>query len=261
MSARRSRPLLFEVARRHAPVEPQPNERDTRRREPREPRPVSPPVVERTPEPDGDEDGRSEVITRRGLTMAIVATVVVVAVAVGIQTSRYFMDHSASIDNADPMLTISRPGTDASIGGVAKPSGSVQRSKPPTPPIAHADSQKPSDKGAAPAGDSAPRRVELTPGYSYVVAQYFRKRDEEAARNAGAFLGERGVACALLYGKDIRLVALQRFDTTSEDAAQRRRETKRADELIRRIKELGKEYFRVDGYDFQGCALKKIGKP
>ncbi|MFQ5807730.1 MAG: hypothetical protein ACE5I3_14890 [Phycisphaerae bacterium] len=113
-------------------------------------------------------------------------------------------------------------------------------------------------------GDGAPQ-VTLRKGYHYVIVQHFRKKSErEAALKAGRYLQENGVACARLTGADIRLVAAEPFLIKQRDAAAARRQKERADRLMRRIKQIGRQFNKdllkqgEKGYTFSECYLFEI---
>jgi len=99
--------------------------------------------------------------------------------------------------------------------------------------------------------------VELPRGYHYVVVQHFPKRRRDHAEKAAQFLMEHGLPCALLPGPDIRLVIAEPFLIRQDDKEAAARERRRGEEMVRRVKELGKLY-RRHGYSFAGAALREI---
>jgi len=119
-----------------------------------------------------------------------------------------------------------------------------------------------SGAAAAPTGDTPPQVV-LQKGYHYVVIQHFGKKREDALV-AAQYLYEKGIPCATLPGSDIRVIATEPFMVKQADAAAARRERQRADELIRKIKQIGQEFNRYlrnqgkKGYTLDGCYLFEI---
>jgi len=111
---------------------------------------------------------------------------------------------------------------------------------------------------ASPAPAQAPPKLELRPGYHYVVVQHFPSRKLRDAQMAATFLRARGVECGLLRSADIQLLCAQPFAIDVEDAAVRRAAQREADALVNRVKELGRDYFKEAGYDFAGVALREI---
>jgi hypothetical protein len=132
------------------------------------------------------------------------------------------------------------PTTDETTGQSAEPvaAGASEGPEPPAPPP-----ERPT--------------VELRRGYHYVVVQHFPKRHRDHAERAARFLQDNGLSCALLSGADIRLVIAEPFLIDQDDRAASRRERKRGEALVQRVKELGKEY-RKHGYAFEGAALREI---
>lgn len=110
----------------------------------------------------------------------------------------------------------------------------------------------------APAAAPAPEEVDLLRGYHYVVVQYFPISKQQAADDAAWYLMQNGVPCAILAGKDLRLIASEGFLIRQDDARAGRREQQRADRLVTRIKELGKAYRLQGGYDFSGAAPSQV---
>lgn len=97
--------------------------------------------------------------------------------------------------------------------------------------------------------EAPPPQVALHRGYFYLVVQHFPKSRRQAADDAARFLTESQIPCALSIGKDIRLIATERFDLNTKDAAVRRDNQQRVDALKRRVRDLGKKY-SDQGYAF-----------
>ncbi len=111
---------------------------------------------------------------------------------------------------------------------------------------------------AAPPADG-PRQVALERGYHYLTIQFFPRSKRADAEKAAAYLTQNGVPCALLdRARDIQLLATEPFLITQNDASQAKRERARADELNRRVREIGKAYQPIGGYDFRHGQLTEI---
>jgi hypothetical protein len=113
--------------------------------------------------------------------------------------------------------------------------------------------------GAAPlpARPTAPT-VELRRGYDYVFVQYFPRSKRTTAEKVAIFLQGRGIPCAMYMGaQDIRLIATEPFLTAQDDAKAAAAQRARSDELIRKIKQLGRQY-KPEQYDLGDAALKPI---
>lgn len=99
----------------------------------------------------------------------------------------------------------------------------------------------------------------LERGMSYVQVQIFALKDRDRANAAAQFLISRGVDCCLLTRKaDIVLMASQPFHLSSKDPAIRKRERAAADALEKKIRELGKEYFKIGGYRFEFAEAREM---
>jgi hypothetical protein len=133
------------------------------------------------------------------------------------------------------------PGQGRGTGQILTPlgqaAGEETRAKPspPTPPAA-----------------KQPEPVEafaFTSDAYYVVVQHFRPRDSDQAAAARDFVRSKGVGCTVRQAAgDLELVATEAF--SSEAAAQN---------LMRRVRDLGKEYWNAGGgYDFAGAKPRKF---
>lgn len=156
--------------------------------------------------------------------------------------------------------------------GKAGPDGSGDTKKPTEPPAREGDRepQRDKDKPAPPPVEPKPTppvepkpepaapSVELKKGYHYLVIQHFRKNDTEQAESAARYLIAAGVPCAVQAMKaDIRVIATEPFLINQKDPG-RKTEQSRANDLIQKVKKLGKEYSRTSGYAFDQCELKEL---
>jgi hypothetical protein len=130
----------------------------------------------------------------------------------------------------------------------AGPNGSREATAPPP-----AVGEKP------PTGEPAGPTIELRRGFHYIVVQHFPTRKADDARAAAQFLIDRGLPCALYPGSDIRLLLTEPFLMDQDDAAQAKSETRRADKLLTKVRELGVEFRKSGGgYDFAGATIRKM---
>jgi len=279
--ARKRRPLLFEVARpRHDEGAPKRAPRSAgwgrawfrhstpaeRRAEdmpapapmPEPPPTPLPPAANASEPPASPPTERSPLIERvRTPQAAIAAAALVVLLVVAVQAVRYL--YGGAPRDGQPSAE-----SDAALAGDAETAATAARAQGSTGGGAATPSKtRPVEReaSATPAAAApAPAKVELKKGCSYVVVQHFRPRDRKAAEQAALYLRGVGVECALLTGaQDIQLIATEPFQTTSKDTAVRKRERDRADELLQRIRRLGREYAKQrSGYAFDQCYLREI---
>ena len=123
--------------------------------------------------------------------------------------------------------------------------GAITPPRPGRPAEAESEAPPP-----PPVNITPPEPFDFESGRYYVVAQFFRRRDRDAAYAAQRFLQSEGVACIVHQGplKDWWVVADESF--ASSDAARN---------LIDRIKEAGKTYAKDgNGYDFAECQARKF---
>lgn len=100
---------------------------------------------------------------------------------------------------------------------------------------------------------------ELKKGYHYLVIQHFRKTDMETADAAARFLIANGVPCAVQNMKaDIRVLATDTFLIANQKEPIRKEQQDRANDLIRKVKQLGKEFAKTHGYAFDQCELREL---
>lgn len=126
--------------------------------------------------------------------------------------------------------------------------------------IATAEDVAPEDEDGGSASDApGTSGATLTPGWHYIIAQYFPNSRQRDAEKAAAYLGENGVPAAVFTsGPDIRLIALEGFLIDQPDGRAGAQEQKRCDALKARIRELGKEYARLGGgYAFDAPRERK----
>ncbi len=141
-----------------------------------------------------------------------------------------------------PRVVFVEPGSPAATGDDASPPAAGEKPQTPTDPSAN-----------------EPKQVVLQRGYHYLVIQYFPRSRRSDAEKAAAYLMQNGVPCALLdRPRDIQLLATEPFLVKQNDAAQARSERARADTLNQRLREIGKSYQPIGGYDFRGGQLTEI---
>lgn len=104
----------------------------------------------------------------------------------------------------------------------------------------------------------APAKFVLERGKSYVEIQWFRKDKEKDATAAAKYLDARGVPVTILRLKDnLVLYARQEFDL--KNAADRSGEQQRADDLLKKIKSIGREFSKDGGrFTFKEASVKEI---
>lgn len=284
MPTPRIRPVLFEVAKRSRPLsatgwrapppaKPQPrpdaDKASADSGKPASRAPFAPPTMadDLTPRQRWLQLGERHVrITLSPVAAAAVCAGLLALLAVAYVTGRVAGSRTGSPDLSRPPSAATQP-----AGVPITPPESVR-----TPPRSATDPRRDDSAGAAPPkpDDSAQRdarnnaeptkpepasasTAELRKGYHYLIVQHFRKSESDAAQAAARFLLDNGVPCAINRGEDVRLVALEPFLLNQKDAKLRAAEQARADELIRKVKELGKQYSRVSGYSFQLCTLRE----
>lgn len=143
------------------------------------------------------------------------------------------------------------------------PATRVERTQTPPAAVPETAAPKSTSPAATPAAVSSGEReaapsVELRAGYRYLVVQHFRKSSREAAEHAAAFLASKGLKVGLLGGADLRLIVDEPLLLDQDDKRGRAAEQQRADQLIARLRALGKEYYvQMGTYDFAGCYLHK----
>ncbi|MBI5866442.1 MAG: hypothetical protein HZB38_18380 [Planctomycetes bacterium] len=116
------------------------------------------------------------------------------------------------------------------------------------------------DKGSQSEGEkSGPEQYTLERGKSYVQIQCFSADKEKDATDAARFFQDNGVPIALQHRKrDIVLYVRQAFTIKGATADDAKQERAKADELIKRVKALGKEYARQGGrYSFNLASLEE----
>jgi len=108
---------------------------------------------------------------------------------------------------------------------------------------------KPQPAEPVPAPSVQPEPASFSVNSYYVVVQHFPKRAQSAAEAARDFLQSRGVPCVIRVGAgDLELVAIEGFATEQQ-----------AQDLVRRILELGKEYWNSGGgYNFLGAKARRF---
>jgi len=123
------------------------------------------------------------------------------------------------------------------------------------PPVEPQSPERQQESGEPTPGGQAAETLRPKPGYSYLVIQHFPSRAAKAAGAARDYLRSNGVPCVLVQrGRDLVLVATEGFELRSgrnANAAERAR----ADALIQRVKDFGKAY-ASHGYSFDQCYLE-----
>ena len=115
--------------------------------------------------------------------------------------------------------------------------------------------RQPERSSESPPGAQATDTLRPKPGYSYLVIQHFPSRAAKAAGAARDYLRSNGVPCVLVQrGRDLVLVGTDGFELRSGRNANAA-EKARADGLIQRVKDLGKAY-ASQGYSFDQCYLE-----
>lgn len=135
------------------------------------------------------------------------------------------------------------------------PSGVTPTQNPTTQP----SPAKPAPEAAKPPTEPPASTPEMKKGYHYLVIQHFRKTDSETADAAARFLIANGIPCAVQNMKaDIRVIATDAFLIAGQKEPQRKAEQGRANDMIRRVKQLGKEFAKTHGYAFDQCELREL---
>jgi hypothetical protein len=144
--------------------------------------------------------------------------------------------------SAQPVAT--PPAPDASD----RSGGERSAQKPATPPTEAPPPAQPANQPAGtPTPDAGPA-VSFEPGTHYIVVQHFPVSARDKADAARTFLADKGIVCLVRKGNgDLELVTQQTFKNEAD-----------AKNLLKRITDLGKEYFQGGGgYDFGGAKLRK----
>lgn len=142
------------------------------------------------------------------------------------------------------------------------------REREPAPPVvavprqpSPAPTETPTELSPRPtpaqADDAALDEFRPQKGWTYIVVQHFRKDQIAAARDAKAFLNERGIPTAVTRrGTEFVLVCTQGFQIEPKGAGRREQE-KAAVALKDQIRKLGREeYSRRGGYAFDQAYLE-----
>ncbi len=247
MPSRRNRRLLFEVAGR-APARP------AVRVAPRASIPLRAASGDR-PASAGNVGAEAERPAgqrwQRPEVWAVVAALVVVAVVAFYAGRRY-----------ERFASMQRPGEVVSSDAAAERAPADEPLEPRSTPAAQPEPPQTGPQAAPAARRTArpavPPRVELKPGYGYIVVQHFPLKRRKDAEAAVRFLLDAGVPAALLRGADYRVIVTEPFDTLNADRSVARREQQRASRMQARIRELGREFNRLRGYSFKDCYLLTI---
>ncbi len=101
---------------------------------------------------------------------------------------------------------------------------------------------------------------DFKPGYSYVIVQCVSRTAVglKYAEGIRDFLVSKGVDCAIhRRERDAIVLVTEPFLTKQSNAAAARQEKDRADQLVARIKELGKEYNLIGRFSFDKCFVQQ----
>jgi hypothetical protein len=221
------------------------------------------------PKPAAPHDvGGTWRMTVSASTLAIVVAGMVVLLAVAFSAGRkYEAYYPSTSDTAELAQGGDDEVAEATLGGpetageseAEQPIQTARKAAPRTELPAES-----SEGGKPPTGATKPPQVALQIGHHYVVVQHFKRRNPQAALDAARFLKENGVPCATLTGADIRVIATEPFRIRQGNAAASRAERRRADELMRKIRQLGQEYSKLlakqgkKGYTFSDCYLYEV---
>lgn len=266
--ARKIRPTLYEVARRHSPhlrskpPKAEPPRKVDRPSEPPAPPAAPPPPVE-PPRPIAAEPPRSTSVIADGpirsspvppntlwatgnrgpLIVVATASAIVVMFILFALIQRF-----AGAPAETPMAAPPVAATNHAAQGAPQLAEDTQTPAPP---------EDAADDSSQPAQPPAPT-VELKRGYDYVFIQYFPKSKGRTAEKVAIFLQQHDVPCAIYMGpRDIRLIATEPFLIQQDDRRAAAAERTRSRELINKIEQLGKEN-RPENYTLDQVSLKPI---
>lgn len=268
MSARKKRPVLYEVVARSQRT---PSWRATPRSQTTQPQPQPPTTTADTDEPAskaGPTEPAVEVAAGKlhlalGWPHLLVLGALLVVIVVGSFQAGVRSAQPASEDSSSLDEILNQPPTPAN----ADDAGNLETSHRPTAvhtPVhekpAESNSREPTPRPTQPR-PTTPESFDFRTGYTYIVIQHLPKSG--AGRKAGeqicAFLVSHSVPCTVRVGnsgRDLEVVATEAFLTRQDDSAAARRERQRAAQLQQRIRELGEEYNPIGGYSFEGCYLR-----
>ncbi len=199
-----------------------------------------------------------QAVTISGSTLTVLIAGVIVLLFVAFAAGRKYESTHPSVSHAteftlqtdDESQDPAAAGDDSSTSEPMRDEATVRQSG--------ADDS--ADRAASEPASTERPRVTLQRGYHYVVVQHFNKKRQPANAYAAAeFLQANGVACATLTGADIRVIATEQFLINQTDATSARRERNRAEQLKRRIRQLGQQYNKElqkqgkKGYTFSEC--------
>ena len=123
---------------------------------------------------------------------------------------------------------------------------------------AEAPTAKESSKISEEEEKSQSAKFVLERGKSYIEVQWFRKSEEKDANAAAKYLQSRGVPVTFLRLKDnLVLYAREAFDL--KNAADKKAEQQRADDLLQKIKLIGRDFNKDGGrFTFGKASIKEI---
>ncbi|MFH1748919.1 MAG: hypothetical protein ABIG44_17950 [Planctomycetota bacterium] len=255
MAARRKRPVLYEVMR-GSHLRDTSERRQTKVAPPTPtPSPAAPPTAAATPDRSPFRFTGGRLYAELGWpALSVVAIGALFILWVTFQAGgRYARNKPPSNDVADthagsPLGVVEPGAEDTSASHSA-----ARDERLATPPGA------PNETANDPAADSnrflkEPVAFEFQPGYHYIVIQHFYRTRRDDAVQAANYLRENGVSCIVMpRTRDIELVATTPFLLRQDDANARKTQRDLCNTFKQRIKDIGKEYARENGYAFDQC--------
>lgn len=264
MTARKKRPVMYEVASRSRRARRMTSWRSG---PPPPPPPSSPaasaPIEPEAPPVDSPEDAEPLITEsvpfmevyegRVFLSLGWAQWAIVAAVLLALLAGAFYAGQRSATPEAPPatgtdFLTPGGDEGDEAVGGPLEPDHRDGGRNVRTP-IGGNEVARPTPSEPEPEVDPEPRQQPtLEPGNYYVLVQYFPRSRPEHAQAAAQFLRENGVECLILRKADLRLYAAEPFG--GQQAARR---------LVSKIRKLGAEYFEQGGgYKFDGCEIHHI---
>lgn len=270
MSARKKRPVLYELVgkskRNRGWTASGSSAPQSQPQQPTPPAPpAEPPAPQHppTPRPQPTVTKRADRVQFSLSQMQLIiigVALLIVLIAVFQAGRRSALGPSDNPTTAEDVLGSGSPNASVPSAGALdtghRPAGSANIRTPitgqqsPPPPASQTEPQRP---------QRSEPRVTFEPGKSYVIVQHFSSRrvGARAAEAARQYLESHGISCVVRPGKgDLELIAIEAFDVQQDSAAAARAEKRRAEALMKRIRELGEDYNLQAGYSFEGCYLR-----
>ena len=268
MAARKKRPTLYEVYRpRQRSAESSPPRQDAAKPTPAPSPPTDkPPAAPRPGVSPHRREPSPIIVSLSGPALAVVIAIIVVLLFVSFSAGRRYEAFHPSVAAANTGPQAAKTDQDAAIPATGTTSAREQAAADrqpagaaPTPSASKTAAAKP----PAASRTRPPRKIDLHRGYDYVVVQHFGRKRKDAIEVA-RFLRQRGIECARFGDNDIRLIVTEPFLTRQADKAAARAERQRAEKLMQRIKQIGRELAKEwaaqgrPGYTLDGCYLYEI---